>query len=187
MKAFVENLLREKLSPLYYYHNVAHTLYVMDKAAEIGRHEHCSEKEIELMIAAALWHDSGYINTNTSHEKESCVLARQYLPAYGFSAAETDAICGMIMATRMPQSPKNKLEEIIADADLEYLGTAAAAEKANDLFRELKELNPAFTNEQWQKTQLNFLSAHQYFTRYCKENKEPLKQAYLQRLLQDKG
>ena len=85
----------------------------------------------------------------------------------------------MIMATKMPQSPNNKLEEIIADADLEYLGSVDVAEKATRLFRELQWLNPSLTAAQWKKTQISFLQNHRYFTRFCKDNREPLKHGYL--------
>jgi uncharacterized protein len=187
MKSFVVDLLKKKLSPFYYYHNYEHTLYVMDKAIEIGQHENCTEKEIDLLAAAALWHDAGFINTYANHEKESCLLARQYLPDYGFSPADTSAICGMIMATKMPQSPQNKSEVIIADADLEYLGTTTVDVKADSLFKELQYLNPSLTKAQWRKTQISFLQTHRYFTRFCKENREPVKQAYLSRLVNDIG
>src|SRR5262249_13390591 len=134
MKEFVINLLNEKLPATYYFHGYEHTLYVMDKVIEIGVNENCSEKELELLSVAALWHDVGYIHIYNGHEEEGCELARQYLPGYNFSEKEIDTICGMIMATKIPQSPKNKLEEIIADADLEYLGTTNAASFAELLF-----------------------------------------------------
>jgi len=187
MQAFVIGLLKEKIPACYYYHNYTHTLYVMEKAVEIGQQEHCTEKEIELLGAAALWHDSGFINTYANHEKAGCLLARQYLPEYNYSAADIDTICGMIMATKMPQSPKNKLEEILADADLEYLGTFAVNEKAANLFKELQYLNPALTKTQWQKTQISFLQSHQYFTRFCKENREPVKHEHLWELVNNIG
>jgi uncharacterized protein len=183
MKSFVVDLLKKKLSPFYYYHNYEHTLYVTDKAIEIGQHENCTEKEIELLAAAALWHDAGFINTYANHERESCLLARQYLPDYGFSTTDTNAVCGMIMATKIPQSPQNKSEAIIADADLEYLGTTTVDVKADNLFKELQYLNPSLTKAQWHKTQISFLQTHRYFTRFCKENRAPVKQAYLSRLV----
>lgn len=183
MKDFVINLLKTKIPATYYYHNCDHSLYVIQKAAEIGKHENCSVKELELLTAAALWHDAGYINTYQGHEEAGCVLAREYLPGYGFSVEEINNICGMIMATKIPQSPTNKLEEIIADADLEYLGTKDAGTKADLFFKELHHLNPSLTKSDWDKTQVSFLQNHHYFTRYCKENKEPGKQNYLNELL----
>lgn len=185
MQSFVVSLLKEKLSPFYYYHNQAHTLYVEQKAIEIGGHEGCSKKEIDLLRAAALFHDTGFINTYNGHEEESCVLARQYLPAYGYSNDDIDTICGMIMATKLPQHPHNKLEEIIADADLEYLGTTTVTDTAYKLYQEQQHLHPSLTEAAWNKTQISFLKKHHYFTRFCKEQKEPAKLAYLNKLVEN--
>jgi uncharacterized protein len=183
MKLFVTDLLNEKLSAAYYYHNYEHTLYVMKKAVEIAGHSNCTEKEIDLLIAAALWHDTGFINTYSNHEKESCMLARLYLPGFGYADTDINIVCAMIMATKMPQSPQNRFEAIIADADLEYLGSVSVEEKANNLFRELQARNPSLTKAQWLKMQVSFLQAHRYFTPFCKENTEPGKKAYLEKLL----
>lgn len=185
MKDFVVNLLNEKLSDKYYYHNDEHTLYIAAKAIEIGKQENCTARELDLLYAAALWHDTGYINTYTGHEAESCVLARQYLPGYGFSPDDINKVCAMIMATRIPQSPQSKLEEIIADADLEYLGTGDAGTKADLFFKELQHLNPLITKTEWNKRQIAFLKQHKYFTPFCKENMEPAKLQYLAELVKN--
>jgi predicted metal-dependent HD superfamily phosphohydrolase len=183
LKEFVIQLLQSRLPAHYYYHNYQHTLYVLDKVNEIGQHENCTKKEIDLLSAAALWHDAGFINIYNGHEEEGCKLAMQYLPDFGYSTSDIENICGMIMATKVPHNPKNKLEEIIADADLEYLGTENAAAKANELFKELHYINPSLTKKEWDKMQINFIEQHQYFTKYCKENKEPQKFIYLTRLI----
>jgi len=182
MKEFIIRLFKEKLPHTYYYHNYGHTSYVMEKAIEIGQQENCTPAEIDLLIVAALWHDAGYINTYAGHEEEGCVLAKKYLPEYGFSTGDINSICGMIMATKIPQTPKTKLEEIIADADMEYLGTAAAAAQAENLFREWQHLNPSLTKEKWDRVQIDFIQQHHYFTNYCKQQKEHAKQVYLEKL-----
>lgn len=182
MKEFVINLLKDKLPPFYSYHNYEHTLYVANKAVEIGKKESCTDEELELLYAAALWHDTGYTVTYSGHEEASCVLAKQYLPGFGYSEKDIKTVCGMIMATKIPQSPRNKLEEIIADADLEYLGTEDVAKKANDFFKELQHLHPSLTKEEWNKRQISFLQNHHYFTRCCIEDKEPLKRKHLAEL-----
>ena len=184
---FVINLLKTKISSNYFYHNYEHTLYVIDKVIEIGEQENCTTKELELLSTAALWHDTGYINAYKGHEEESCILARQYLPGYGYGIDDIDRICGMIMATKIPQSPQNKLEEIIADADMEYLGTSHAVTGAHNLFKELNALDPSLTEQDWNKTEIDFLTAHHYFTAYCKANKEHHKQAYLKSLVNKKA
>lgn len=182
MKEFVINLLKANIPGNYYYHNFNHTLYVIETALTIGRYEQCTAAELELIEVAALWHDTGYTKTYQNHEVESCKLARHYLPDYRIPAEDIELICGMIMATKIPQSPENKLEEILADADLEYLGTEAFEQTSNDLFRELQFINPELTKEKWNKTQISFIGKHHFFTEYCKENREQTKQVYLQKL-----
>jgi len=188
MEKFVINLLLENLPGTYFYHNHQHTLHVMANAERIGSHEGVTEKEMQLIKAAALWHDTGYILTYVGHEHESCLLAKKQLPAFGFTDADITKICGMIMATMVPQDPHNKLENIIADADLEYLGTPQAAEIAHQLFMELQTVYPALTEKEWNKSQFSFIKEHHYFTDYCKQTNEPQKQLYLQevkRLVQE--
>ncbi len=183
MVDFVINLLKSKIPDTYYYHNYEHTLYVIDKAVEIGKHENCTDAELRLLNAAALWHDIGYINTYKNHEEESCRLAKESLPAFGYTDGEINAICSMIMATKIPHAPTNKLEEIIADADMEYLGTHQAAPQANNLYKELKTLNPELTKEAWDKTEIAFLQQHRFFTAYCKQHSVPAKVRYMNKLI----
>jgi predicted metal-dependent HD superfamily phosphohydrolase len=186
MHDFVIELLKTKIPPTYYYHNYKHTLYVIKKALEIGKHENCTVQELELLSAAALWHDTGYMNTYSGHEEESCVLAKKYMPGFGFINTDIEYLCGMIMATKLPQSPKNKLEQIIADADMAYLGTKNATVIADTLFKEFKSIKPALTSAAWNQQQIKFLQQHHYFTAYCKQKYEPIKSAYLKNLLKKK-
>jgi len=182
MYDFVVQFLKDKLPEEYSYHNPEHTIDVFEKALEIGRYERCTPEELDWLSAAALWHDTGYINKYKHHEEESCRLATVYLPEYGYSKAEIDTICNMIMATKIPQKPVNKLEEIIADADLEYLGTANYPVKSEQMYRELKTLDPDLTKEKWVEMQKTFLSNHQYFTGFCKRFREPVKQQQITKI-----
>ena len=79
------------------------------------------------------------------------------------------------------------MEAIIADADLEYWGSAKANETAEKLFKELQTLNPQHTRDEWNKQQIGFLQNHQYFTNYCKALKKPFKQAYLKKLIEERN
>ena len=180
---FVVSLLNSKLNESYYYHNAEHSLYVLAKATEIAQHEHCSAAEIELVRAAALWHDTGFITIYEGHEEAGCNLVKKYLPDFGYTGTAINTICGMIRATKIPQSPTNKLEQIVADADLEYLGTANAITIANKLFKELQAFNPHLSATQFNLMQVLFLQNHRYFTNFCKENKEHVKQSYLKKLV----
>lgn len=183
-KRFVIKMLEEQIPTGYHYHNVDHTLYVVKQAAFIGQMEDCSSQQMVLLDAAALWHDAGFIHTYNGHEEESCRLAREQMPHFGFLDEDIETVCGIIMATRYPQQPQTKLECILADADLEYLGTENAAAFAQKLYEELKEAGMVKSLKEWNKTQLVFLETHRYHTAWCKKHREPAKQQYLKTLLQ---
>jgi uncharacterized protein len=114
---------------------------------------------------------------------EGCAMARRELPAYGLTESEVEAVCGMIMATRLPQTPHNKLERIIADADLEYLGTDGYWEIAELLYTEMRHSNPKLSRDDWDKIQASFMQQHRYFTEFCIKHRAPKKQQNLMMLL----
>jgi len=183
MRDFVIDMLKSKIPATYFFHNYLHTEYVIEKVIEIGKKENCSEKELELLYAAATWHDVGYVNIYQGHEAEGCKIAKQYLHQYGYNDSDIEIICSLIMATQIPTAPKNKLEAIIADADLEYLGTDKAKSYSDLLFQERKHLNDSITLNEWNRVQVEFIKKHQYYTDYCKKDKEPSKQKYLEDLM----
>lgn len=179
--------LQEKLSQYLIYHHWSHTQQVLEMAEYIARQEQISEDEIILVKTAALFHDAGFIsNIMDEHEDESIRLAKQILPNYGYSKNEIEKISGMIQATKIPQKPKTKLECILADADLEYLGTDNFELIGNKLYQELKHENPNLTIEEWNDIQIKFLQRHFYHTDYCIENRAGIKEKNLNLLIQQR-
>lgn len=182
----VFNRLEKELSGKLTYHCIDHTRYVIKIATEIGVYEDVSPHNLLLLQTAALYHDVGFVKVYKGHEEVSCEIAREELERFDYDKEDIDLICGMIMATRIPQSPKNHLEEILADADLEYLGTDLFESIGNTLFKELKFINPEFTIEQWNDIQINFMQQHHYFTDFCKKERGPKKQDNLNKLIENK-
>jgi uncharacterized protein len=176
IKKVIIDKLDKELPSYLSYHNITHTLRVIEQATIIAEAENINASDIELLKLAALFHDTGFTKTYKGHEEESCNIAETELKKMNISNADIQKIKGMIMATQIPQSPKNKLEMILADADLEYLGTDDFIRIGNNLFKELQELNPEFNLMQWNELQRSFFNTHSYFTDYCKNYKEPKKQ-----------
>lgn len=167
------------------YHNVEHTQYVIAKARVLAEKENLNEAQIWLIETAALYHDIGYIHGAKGHEKRSCERAKIDLPDYGFTDTQIEKICGMIMATMIPQSPKNIYEEVLADADLFYLASPQFKHFGEKLFLEFKEADPGLTEARWHEIQVQFITKHHYFTDYGKKMLEPLKKKNLQKLLSE--
>jgi uncharacterized protein len=183
MTGFVNRLLTTHVTNTYPYHNIDHTLYVLDKTKLIAAHIGVSQTDLHLLKAAALWHDVGYINTMLHHEEESCTLAQMQLPQFGFTDEQISMICGMIMATQLPQVTHNELEAILADADLEYLSTAQADDMANELYKEMLIHHPTLSARDWDQIQVKFLEAHHYHTDFCFEHMEPANLGYLKMII----
>ena len=176
---FILNKLRNELPAHLSYHGIDHTLDVNAAAERIAKEKGISNYEQKLLLTAALFHDSGFIKQREGHEAESCYFARQYLPLYGYHTAEIELICGMIMATRIPQSPETYLEEILCDADLDYLGRDDFFSTGNKLFEELKFEGLIKSEEEWNKLQEGFMKNHHYHTANSIKLRHAKKEEYL--------
>jgi predicted metal-dependent HD superfamily phosphohydrolase len=164
LKQIVFDKLNKELPKHLYYHSVAHVADVYQAALHIAEREGITPEEKELLATAVLFHDSGFIYQSKNHEEKGVEIVKETLPGYGYSADEIEKICGMIMATQIPQTPHNKLEEIICDADLDYLGRDDFWEIGNSLYREILAAGTEMSERDWNQLQLKFLSAHHYFT-----------------------
>lgn len=164
------------------YHGIHHTLDVYHAVQEIAQEEGIEGEDLSLLKTAALLHDAGFIKTYSGHEQASCLIARDILPGFNFSDEQIDKICGMIMATKLPQSPKNKLEEILCDADLDYLGRDDFYEIGKTLYTEFLQHNIIKDENHWHHLQLQFLKDHEYFTETCKQKRAKQKAAYIREL-----
>src|SRR5690349_4233926 len=96
----------EKELPSYLtYHTVEHTKSVITAAEQLAISENISGNDLILLKTAALFHDSGFLQQSDGHEEISCIIAREYLPDYGYDDGQIENICRIIMATRLPQTP----------------------------------------------------------------------------------
>ncbi len=181
-KAFILNKLEKELTDKLTYHGKHHTLDVLNITRELCEAEDISRKNTTLLKTAALYHDCGFTETYTNHEEKGCEIAQRTLPDFGYSAIDIEKICGMIMATKIPQSPKNHLEQIICDADLDYLGREDFYSIGNSLYEEFMEYNVIQDEQSWNRLQVGFLGGHNYFTKTTLDRRENKKQEYLKEL-----
>lgn len=182
LQEIILDKLERELPKTLYYHNVKHTVDVVTEVELIGWAEGCTDEEILLLKTAALFHDAGHVISYKDHEERSCEIAREFLPKYGYSQEQIDRICEIIMATKLPPQPRNLLEAIICDSDLDYLGRIDFIPVSNTLYRELSERNMIGTLNEWNKLQLKFLSGHQYFTQTAQNLREVNKQTQIERI-----
>jgi len=180
---FILGRLTNELAPHLHYHTVKHTLDVYNRAAYIAKEEAINVADTKRLLIAALYHDSGYLTQSDGHEAISCKIAAEVLPNYGYNAADIDTICRIIMATKLPQNPHSKTEEIICDADLDYLGRDDFFETGHGLYLEMLTAGKVSNEDDWNRLQIDFLQKHHYFTKTNLQERKAKKQENLTILL----
>ena len=156
--------LKDGLHKHYYYHDVRHTLDVIEQSQTIGKLEGVSQRELEILKIAALFHDTGFLKVRTGHEQASVDFFQNIGGLNTLTYEECDAITGCIIATHMPQKPKNQLEQILCDADVDYLGREDFSLIAENLFLEMSACGEMSDRITWDNLQIKFLEGHRYHT-----------------------
>ncbi len=162
--SFIIQKLETELPTHLTYHNAKHTIYVTSVAEHIAKEEGIIGDTLVILKTAALLHDTGFLQNHVNHEAISCEIATEHLPNFGYSPQEIAQVCELISATKIPQSPKSKLGEILCDADLYYLGSTDYTKRADLLFEEYKRNGIIQSKFEWLASQAEFLAAHQFFT-----------------------
>lgn len=182
LKDYVLGRLETELDPCLTYHSARHTIDVMQSTERLAVAENVDSRFKDLLMVAALFHDSGFLLSMDDHEDHGCILVREVLPDYGFSSEDIEEICKLIMATKLPQTPVNLFEQIICDADLDYLGRKDFFTLGEGLFTEFLARGIVKDFCDWDNIQIKFLSSHRYFTQCSLALREPVKQVHLEKI-----
>jgi len=186
---FVSDLFINKVNKTIHFHTLQHTQEVVAGSETMADYYHLEDEDRFALSLAAWFHDTGYSGGQAAgHENLSIELAAKFLNEHKVHQNIVDKVIGCINATRLPQNPNSLIEQIISDADLFHLGTGDFREKNKLLREELNDFgNLDLSKKEWRKKNIEFLSKHNYFTSYAKENLDPLKQVYLQELNKKEG
>ena len=166
-----------------YYHHLKHTIDVIVQAEIIAIEEGISDEDLLLLKTAALFHDAGFLVGYSEHEELGMQIAAMILPKYGFNDEQIKIICDIIAVTKLPHNPKNILEEIMCDADLDYLGRNDYLAVSRDLYKELLDHGAIKKSEfEWNVMQIKFLQHHRFFTKSSKNRRNANKNKQIQYL-----
>lgn len=177
-KNYVENLFKDKLSSVYFYHNFIHTTYAVQKADEIIKHTNLPEVDREKVLLALWFHDVGFTDCNAEgHEQRGSVIMKDFLKKDNFSDEYIDEVSRLILSTEKHHQPEGLLEMIMKDADFSHFASPFYNDSAEALRKEWELTGGmCFSNDEWNEMNVDFLkNKHRYFTDYAKENWEPLK------------
>ncbi|MFS4416424.1 HD domain-containing protein [Maribacter sp. 2307ULW6-5] len=152
------------------FHNIEHTKEVVSNVKVICNYQRLSKEEIEPIVIAAWFHDTGHLELYQGHEEVSKRLAKEFLEKQGYPQAKLETVLACIEATKMPQNCTSKYAAVLCDADIFHIGTPDFFFKKLLLRREwdLKDIMKV-SDIEWHKLNLKFLHDHHFRTAYGKE------------------
>lgn len=182
-RQYVEGLFEALRNKDNVYHNIDHTLEVVENVKEIGVGEGLTEEELEIVTLAAWFHDTGYCIQSEGHEEVSANYARGFLNVENYPPDKINEVVKCVMATRVPQNPDTLLEKVICDADLAHIGRDDF-EVRNNLFRQEYEIyfGKELSEKEWLEKSIDFFSRHRFFTEYSNRKYSAQKEKNIERL-----
>lgn len=182
LEEFILERLKSELPDSITYHNVDHTIDIITRVEILARGENVNEKDLLILKTAALFHDTGFIFNYENHEENSVLIAKEILPTYKYSKYQIDEIIKLINVTKIENEPTTLLEEILKDADLDYLGRNDYIVLSENLFNELKANGKKLTISEWNQQQYNFIQNHRYYTKTARDLRQVNKELQLNKL-----
>src|SRR5688572_28135192 len=165
VRSFIIEKLEKELPKYLTYHNVHHTKEVMHHTRHIASAENLSDQDLHILLTAALFYDTGFLEAYKDNEEFSCSYAKKYLPEFEYTGEQIEQVCELIRATKHPETAGNKLEQILCDANsIAYLGTDNYFTVAKKLYRELRNATLVRNADEWVDYQTNLIETHNYLT-----------------------
>jgi hypothetical protein len=147
---------------------------VVKSAKKMVKFYKLSKEETFILLAAAWFHDVGYLTGAAEHEEKSSKYAQQFLPEQDIGAKTIAAIMAAISITKLPQKPTKLIERIICDADLFHLGTSQFWKQSEAVRLEIScRLEKNLLKFDWLCGDLKFVGEHHFHTYYGKKFLQP--------------
>ena len=182
LRKIIMERLQNELSQDLHYHGMHHTLDALKTCDLYLRNIKINSHDARLLRLGILFHDIGFTVSNEEHEYKGSIIARDLLTQFDFKTKDIDVIVGLILSTKIPQSPKTLLENMICDIDLDYLGRSDFYKISESLYEELQVTIGLKNKNDWNKIQVKFLEAHQYHTDFAIKKRQPEKEKRIEEL-----
>ena len=170
VQQYVTDIFRNKVNKSIKFHNLEHTQAVVLAAEEMAQYYQLADEDHAALAIAAWFHDTGYSSGDANgHEDVSIAMATNFLKEQKADESLILKVRNAIEATKMPQTPRNLIEQILCDADLYHLGTEEFKEKNKQLRDELNTFSKRdISKKKWRKINIAFVENHEYFTDYAR-------------------
>jgi hypothetical protein len=188
---YVEQNIFSNLPEDLFYHCADHTLKdVLPHVEELAKKEHLGDNDLFILKIAALFHDTGFVESYSKNEPIGAKIAEKVLSQFDFTIDQIDTIKKIILATtfnndaapHLQLASDNLMEQIICDADLDNLGRDDFFDKSDALRKELSLHGLSWTDKDWIQHQISLLNNHAYYTKSAQQMRNSGKIQNLEKL-----
>lgn len=182
---YVLNLLNTKLDSSFIYHSISHTQRVVEKIKEITEVQEVEKDDLQNLLLAAWFHDTGYTETIEEHEEKGVIIATEFLKAHKAPGDIIAKVTALIRVTKMGTPPKNEFDKIIIDADCSHIGGKNFSDLSELLRREWELTKERkLTEQEWLTENIDFLTnTHKFHSDFALQNWQKAKGKNLAQLL----
>lgn len=186
VEAHIAGFFAQNISSQYVFHDLEHTIQTVAATKTIGEGFRLDPQDMQTLLLATWFHDTGYAEGPADHEERSCANAVRFLEGK-VPAEQIREIQSCIRATKVPQKPESLLGQIIADADLSHLGMDIYWDRTSRLRQEfVLTRNNVMSDQDWVDFEINFMMTHEYHTVVAQELFNKRKAKHIQQLLKQK-
>lgn len=169
------------------YHSARHTHEVLHDALVFGLEDGLSNKELELLSIAALYHDLGFVSQQRNNESIAAGMAREIMHKCDYREEDIVAVETMILDTQLlpadggkglTQIPRSMLSNYLCDADLGNFGTEFFLVKSVLMYSEVTNQDFSHITQLTSERGLNYLRAtlsllegHKWHTPAARKNR----------------
>jgi adenylate cyclase len=164
LEDIVFNDILTKLPESIHFHSLEYARKVYNHSFLLCRSEGIEQEGRLLARTAALMLFTGLTQDYHNFENRSAVISREILPEFSYSEKQVDQICNLILATKIPFKPNNRLEKILIDARMDYIGWPSYTKVIKDLFKELTAAGSNINGQQFKKQQQELLFNFEFYT-----------------------
>jgi predicted metal-dependent HD superfamily phosphohydrolase len=168
---YVRHLFETHFNEKLLYHNLQHTVNVVERCNEIAAHYDITETQKIALNVAAWFHDTGHLFTPgfKGHEEKSVETMQKFMQEIKAPHELIGEVAKCIMVTKLPGHPVNLEQEVICDADTYHFGTKEFKETNKRMYEEYNLREHHTDKKRWNEETLALLNSHQFFTGYCKD------------------
>ena len=182
VEKFSTHLLANDLSEKIVYHDITHTLRLVEAVKEIADAEQVTEKEKQLLLIAAWLINTGFTKVDSDHSfdtleeffefcyGQSALIGSEFLSSIDFPEEDIQTVVELFAETRPDVEFPSHLASILSDAITYDWGMPKSKGRIKKLYEEFLLLGAvSYGKRTWYDTVLKYLREHDFKTNYAKE------------------